>query len=182
MIDAYEEMKDWLSQPNKSACLPTCLHNILLDISKNPRNIKPIEFKFQAIAKEVEYDPDLGTAPDNAVAGIRRMLAKGKFVQWYIETSEDKRHDPRKICDIAASENKSYPIVSLGPEYLVDEYGLKFEGDPFGWLDHSVVLLECNSDGMIIFDPYAPAGSGSRVRSLSKYNFQKYSLCANPRN
>lgn len=171
-----------MTQPGKSACLPTCIYNVLLDISKDSRNITSMDYKFQRIAREVEYDENLGTSSDNAVSGMMRMLSRDKVFQWSVETSERHHNPENKICGIVSSKNASYPIVSLGPDYLTDTYGLKFEGNHFTWPSHTVIVLACNEGDIIIFDPFSPIGQNSGVRSLDKYKFRNYSMSADPRN
>ena len=182
-MNIHDATSDWITQPGKSACLPTCIYNVLSDISKDSRNIDSMSYEFKKISKEVEYDEDLGTPVDNAVSGIKRMFSKDKIVQWGVQTSEmtGNQHIDR-ICDIISSKNSSFPIVSLGPKYLEEIYNFKFEGHHFTWPSHTVIALLCDKDRIHIFDPYSPIGKGPRVRSLDNYSFEKYTLDASPRN
>lgn len=181
-MDLNEATEGWISQPKKSACLPTCIYNVLLDVSKDPRNVPPLDYKYQKIEKEVGYDQELGTPVDDAVEGVKRMLQRDKIIQWSVSTTEGKTIKQGTICDKLSSKNCSYPIVSLGPEYLSDRYQIKFEGVPQTWPSHCVIVVECKGNKVTIFDPYSPAGSNDCLYTLTKYNFEKYCLSADPRN
>lgn len=146
--------KEWKTQPSFNACLPTCIENVISDLSKSRYNHEKVDYKFQTICNVIEYDKRRGTVWGAAVDKMSKRLNEDKISQWTVRESSGKNEKVENICSKISSELCSYPILSLAGEYLADLHNIKQQGPPQTWADHCVIALDCSEKECLIFDPY----------------------------
>ncbi|MDR3282679.1 MAG: hypothetical protein LBS92_03615 [Candidatus Methanoplasma sp.] len=133
-IRALRDMTSgWIVQKEISSCLPTCLTNILADASRHRYNHDKIGYTYGQVCRAVGYSPKRGTPRYDAIEGLTRKLAGDKHKQWSVKSKYGKELTVEEICSTTASEKCSFPIVSLGAEYICDHYSKKLEGYPQTW-------------------------------------------------
>ena len=173
-------VKGWAVQSKMDTCLPTSLHNVLLEIAQRKDNhYPPFMPSFRQICDLCGYTPG-GTPWDEAYKGLRTEMRRRKIVEWAIEKRDDIRLDPQKLCDIVGDKSASFPVVTLGAEYLVDLYGAKLEGTPHSWASHSVTVIGCSVSSYLVFDTYGGHG-GTHLLEIGKNTFEGYWMCGSPR-
>lgn len=121
----------WMVQPNMSACLPVCMFNILTEMSKRADNVFKDCYSYAKISIAVQYSLRIGTSWDRALDGVKRMFKEDKIQHWTLRDQEEKKSTSEKICSIVDSPACSFPILSLGPEYLHDTYDIQLDGNPY---------------------------------------------------
>ena len=172
---------DWISQSQgEPSCLPCSLYNIVHEISS--RDVAPLEsaFSFEDVSKYLGYNPITGTSWDSLDAAMRKMIRLSRTNLWSPHVEETVRStDGRTLCDKASDERCSFPLVTLGGEYLRDVYGLELPDNPMLWLSHTVVVLGCEGDDSIIYDPYAMSRGAEPVRVLPMDELKRYWSLAN---
>ena len=122
---------DWTCQTNQTDCMVCSVYNIALEISM--RSIAPLEKKFslEEVSRCLGYKTDEGTSWDNLDPGMKRMIRKAKSSLWTAYVKEDDRRLPtKKACDIVEDKMSSYPTITLGAEYLRDEYEVTLPKNP----------------------------------------------------
>lgn len=171
----------WKTHKNKPECLPLCLYNILLDLSRSENYYEFLPFSVQILKTIAEYSSESGSSWSAAVRGIESRLKRRKVKEWSLQSEEGKGIKQEKLCKILSDENCSYPLVTLGPEYLSERYKVPLEGHPHLRMDHCVIVLECGEEEIVIFDPYSPFDNDSLpVIRLKKYTFERYWVASDP--
>lgn len=173
---------DWMSQENQEpSCTACCLFNIMYELSERkiaPLDVKPI---YKTVCKTLGYNKILGVGWDMVRPGMSKLLRKSKNKLWTPSVRENDRSLPVKlICDIIRRDNCSYPLMSLGPEYLRDEYGVELNGNPFHWFSHAVVVLQCSDGDCLMFDPFARQIMKDPIRIVSKERLNRYWYSTSP--
>ena len=180
--EAHTITSGWQSQQNlEPSCTPCSLFNIMYELSQ--RIVAPLDIcpTYKDVCKVLEYSDILGVKWDIIEPAMSKILRKSKNKLWMFKTKQNDRSLPVKLlCEIIKSENCSYPIMSLGPEYLNDEYGIELKGNPFNWPGHVIVVIRCNDGDCLIFDPYSKQIMQEPVRTISKERLNKYWYSTSP--
>ena len=166
---------DWACQSDYTDCMVCSIYNIALEISTRP--VAPLEKKFSMseVSKCLGYKTDEGTSWDNLDPGMKRMLRKAKSSLWTAYVKEDDRRLPiKRACELVENKMSSYPTMTLGAEYLRDMYGVILPKNPMAWMSHMVVLVYCDIDDVVIFDPYAIHIHQNPLRVITKKDLNKY--------
>jgi len=78
------------------------------------------------------------------------------------EMKEESNMSFEKLKNLIEDKNKSYPIVSVSPEYF-DEMERKFGRKKLGYytqgkstIDHTIIILDIEEEEITFFDPYTP--------------------------
>ena len=173
---------NWMSQENmEPSCTPCCLFNIMYELSE--RDIAPLDVRpmYKTVCKTLGFSSILGVGWNMVRPGMSKLLRKSKNKLWTPAVRENDRSLPIKlICDIIRRDNCSYPLMSLGPEYLRDEYGVELKGNPYHWFGHAVVVLRCSDGDCLMFDPYAKQIMEDPIRMVSKDRLNRYWYSTDP--
>ena len=170
----------WMVQPNISSCLPVCIFNVLTEMAKRVDNVFKDTYSYGKISVAVRYDIRLGTSWDLALDGIRRMFREDKVQHWILRDQDERRSSSERICSIIDSPTCSFPILSLGAEYLRDTYDIELVGNPYDWPSHCVVAIQCQEKECILHDPYAPINGESPIKRMTRSRLEDYWTTADP--
>jgi len=182
-IDAPEEIeraiKGWKYQAEMDTCLPTCLYNVLSEIAGRKNNYPSFMPTIEQLRQLTGHTPG-GASWEEAHKGIRVEMRRKKVIEWTIETKEDVRMDTKRLCNLVQDMNTSFPIITMGGEYIADAHSVKLSGSPHTWLSHSVVVVMCEADSFFIFDTYNFDGK-SPIKKIDRNTFEEYWICGSPR-
>ena len=182
MDEARRMTERWVSQERmEPSCTLCCLYDMLYELST--RDVAPLDVmpSFKTVSNALEYSIDLGVRWDVIEPGMSKVLRKSKTKLWTISIKQNDRSLPiKRICDIIKSNKCSFPMMSLGPEYLRDEYGVELKGNPFHWFGHAVVIISCIEGDCMIFDPYAKQMSQDSIRAVSKERLNRHWYSTDP--
>ncbi len=170
----------WKGQTELADCMVCSIFNLACEISSRP--VAPLQktFTLSEIATCLGYVPEEGTSWYNLDAGMKKMMNMAKSDLWYGRVSDTDRHQPvSKVCDIVNNPTTSYPTLTLGAEYLRDTYNLTLPKNPFAWISHMVILVLCENEECVIYDPYATHLNLDPVRVMTKSKLIEYWRVAN---
>jgi hypothetical protein len=181
-MDLHSVVEGWENHKSKPECLPICLYNILLNLSKSEYYYEFLPISIQKMKAVCGYVPNLGSSWDIATRGIKSRLQRRGIKDWALKSEEGKTVKKEKMCKIIENDNCSYPILSLGPEYMRDRYSVPLEGVPHQWMGHCVVALKCDDDCVKFYDPYNPYGTAyfNPIYQLKKNIFEGYWVASDP--
>ena len=178
-MDEFRKItSDWIVQTSIASCLPTCLTNIAREAKKHRYNLCDLNYTFKQICEVTKYSRFRGTSWYLARDGVRKKLSDDKYKQWSLEDREGKGLKIKDIQNVISSDKCSYPIISLGAEYVRDMYDEKLEGFPQTWMEHSIVILSCTETESIIHDPYAGVKDREPLLVLNTDKLLKYWMYA----
>ena len=181
--DIHSLIEGWRQHSEKPECLPTCLYNILFDLSNEGEKLNGIlPISIQKTKGICGYTPESGSAWDKTKKGIESKLRRNHVMDWEIRHKEGRGKDLDHLYKVLSDPNSSYPVLNLGPEYLSERYNAPLEGPPHSWFDHCVVGLECLEDRVVIYDPYNPFKMCyfNPVYELDRNTFLRYWVSADP--
>lgn len=151
--------KDFKYQPIRNDCFPTCLHNVLHEMAKQ-HNFFEITFSLKKTHKICLYRWPAG--PNfKGIPNLNKELRPHGY-RAYERTSQTYP----KLVSVLEDPECSYPIIDLPFRYLVEEVkAFRWDEDVKGLPDHDVIVLACDSDKMVFFDPY-----GGISKNMQKQN------------
>jgi hypothetical protein len=112
--------------------------------------------------------------------GLLTEMRKAKIKEWFLINRDGMMFDSQLLCEIIQREDTSFPIVTLGGEYFIDEYGADLKGNPVTWPNHTVIVIKCNPESYHIFDPYDYNGE-QHVREIDRNTFECNWICGCPK-
>jgi hypothetical protein len=143
-VTAYFKLQN---QPN--ACYPTCICNVLKALA-NMHQYPPIAFPEHQVNKLCGYRMDFGPNMSIVVPNMDKALrSHGYGAYTKIPTTYDA------LVKIVEDKESSYPVIEVSYKYLEDRTDLAEDEVGIGSPpDHMIIVLSCNPDQTIIFDPY----------------------------
>ena len=145
-------------QPNPNSCEPTCITNILHELSDRFK-APALRISEAKIDEAVGYKAPRGYTPSRVMPGMKRILNP---LGW-TALQESKVSYP-KMRKIIHEKSWSYPLVSLSGEYMRDMLDYRT-----GVVDdHVVVVLRSAGDWTVVYDAYG------RLSPRAKVKFRKF--------
>ncbi len=169
----------WLRQSCLVSCLPTCLYNIFTEVASRKNAYKPFNPSLDKIKRLSGFTPMGGAPWDEARKGLQTEMRKEKIKEWALLEAEGKKNSYDLLCQILGSKHCSYPVVTLGGEYLMEEYDVVQTGSPHCWMSHSVIVVKATPDSCLLFDPLSLDGENN-FRWVSRVSFEMYWSCGSP--
>lgn len=137
------------SQHTPDDCLPTALKNILDELAER-HNESGLSYSLQKLHQICEYRNGMASSAEKVPDRLGdRLENKGYTVKSAINV------EMSELDSIVSSEESSYPIVELDPDYFdtIDGWDPRPGVDGRNW-PHTVVAFEINSDTVLYFDPF----------------------------
>ncbi len=133
-------------QPEPNSCYPNCIRNVLKALSIT-HHFHQIAFTEKQVNKLCGYKMDFGPDMGIVFANVNRALKPFGYGAY---TRRPMTYDA--LVGVVKDTESSYPLIEVSHKYLEDRCGVQEEvpNPP----DHMIVILSCDPNETIIYDPY----------------------------
>jgi hypothetical protein len=154
-LNKIKNIDNWLSknkweQPTLNMCWTSCVKMILKELSDRHK-ITKLNFSLKDINRIFKYNKLDGAKIEGSVDALSSKIDKLGYKAKEIEGEEQLD----KLTEILFDENKSFPIVSFGPDYIKDQKGSEkiynVPGSPDHY-DHVIMIINIEEKIKIV-DP-----------------------------
>jgi len=154
-LSKIDNIDNWLSknkwkQPTLNMCWTACIKMILKEMSDRHKVTK-LNISLKDVNRICKYNRLEGAKIEGSVDALSSKIEK----LGYIAIEEEGKEQFDKLNDIIFDENKSFPIISFGPQYIKDQKGpektYNVPGSP-DFYDHVILIVNINEKIKIV-DP-----------------------------
>lgn len=135
-------------QSNPNSCYTTCIYNILHEVGIRFSN-NDVRIPEARVNKLCGFRDFRGPVLDIVVPNLNKVLRPLGY-----EAHENRRQRFDDLSKRVRDNDASYPMIGLAYSYLISELKLRAPSQINEPPDHVVVVLECNPEETLMFDPY----------------------------
>lgn len=112
------------------------------------------------------YRGGLGSSSEFVVENLNVELRNRKCSKFRAIEKNGPSNDHKLLSDVINNQSASYPIITVGPDFLRDYGGVEGEFS----MDHVMIVVYADEEVVWFFDPYKPfAEKKARMNNLKDY-------------
>ncbi len=151
-----EAISSFEPQYRENDCFPTCIRNMLRELSiRHGHGKNPFKLSKSKINDQCDYDSHRASSAD--MRSIKQRLDKEiktkgfRCLFQYTDSTKNPQLNVGELRDIIGSNRKSYPTVTLSPDYYKDSK-VPFKADIRFGFAHTVIVLRVENDNIFLWD------------------------------
>lgn len=152
----------WQFQRYKDSCWPTCVKNILDDMSRR-LNDPTLRFSMSDVNSICGFKEELGCQPGNVTPMLNKTFRDRNMIYEAREVTR-RSNDIEMLKRILSNQNCSYPLINVHSDYHIEQ-AIAIDGRLY---DHTLVVVAVDDQNTWFHDPYKPFAE--RTGRIAKFN------------